>query len=712
MALPSSSPASSAADGAHAESLYRELGQSKTLMLHAAVSKFFIQESIALAGPGYPGNLLKWNSSRGSGDWPETARVYGLFPDIRAGDALETTTASRPSIKRPERPSIRPVEAQRPPPAHAGNRSGSGDKNGSGAGTPLHPEGSRPVPITPGSCNPLLGSATPVVTETSTLQTPGTEVPQASATAALMADAESPTPPGQAEGGAVTQEANGASADGLNQHIYERSALYFGPQEIGDDDPLIHNLPDGVVGRRAPANPLNSPMLAWIRGGKKKARPKVRDPKLKNNPLRGRVVVCISTTALLFWIFMWEMLYNYTSYNGRCVSPVLYPDFKLANEKQRQPYVIRYGYGGCEHNLGSLMYPRAAVGTRAGDKGWPKDLVPNGSAGASSASWDSPNSRILRHLGGLETNYIREYDEVFRLFTAMYMHGGWLHIFINLSCQIQILWIIEPDWGFWRTALLFFIGGVSGNLLSAVADPCSITVGSSGSMYALLGALIPYCVEYWKSIPRPGCILLFMIAVVIVGILTGMTGFTDNYAHMGGAVGGILWGFASITTVSACDKCTLGERMATTPPFSWCVPKKTQERLLERAKARKKEAIRRRKLQAMQKKRAGGARGKAMYAVKMRLQEEGRPPCKMSFREWVIRGLCAAGLIAFWVILFVYLLDPTLYKTYAPPGQLKFSGWLYCKCGTIVYQAPQTFGNFGRYWCFGNEKDAKFYLEA
>lgn len=72
----------------------------------------------------------------------------------------------------------------------------------------------------------------------------------------------------------------------------------------------------------------------------------------------------------------------------------------------------------------------------------------------------------------------------------------------------------------------------------------------------------------------------------VVGILTGMTGFTDNYAHMGGALAGILWGFATITTVSACDKCTLGERMATTAPFSWCVPKKTQERLLEKAKAR------------------------------------------------------------------------------------------------------------------------------
>lgn len=66
-----------------------------------------------------------------------------------------------------------------------------------------------------------------------------------------------------------------------------------------------------------------------------------------------------------------------------------------------------------------------------------------------------------------------------------------------LSCStgaLVLVLLLIQDWGFWRTALLFFVGGVSGNLLSAVADPCNITVGSSGAMYALMGALIPYCV--------------------------------------------------------------------------------------------------------------------------------------------------------------------------------------------------------------------------
>lgn len=138
------------------------------------------------------------------------------------------------------------------------------------------------------------------------------------------------------------------------------------------------------------------------------------------------------------------MIYNYTSFNGRCVSMVQYPNYKTENLADRAPMVIRYGYGACEYNLGSLSTPRVGVGTSASDKGWPTELVKNGSAGSSAASWDSPNSRILTVFGGLETNYMRNYGESWRVFTSMYLHGGFLHIGINLLCQIQSLWMLEP----------------------------------------------------------------------------------------------------------------------------------------------------------------------------------------------------------------------------------------------------------------------------
>ncbi|CDJ64140.1 rhomboid-like protease 4, putative [Eimeria necatrix] len=124
------------------------------------------------------------------------------------------------------------------------------------------------------------------------------------------------------------------------------------------------------------------------------------------------------------------------------------------------------------------------------------------------------------------------------------------------------------------------------------------------------------------------------------------------------------------------------------------------------------EAVKRRKLEIASKKKASGARGKAIRAVKLRVEEEGRPPCKMAAREWVVRISCFAALTAFWVSLFVVLLEENSYRHYEPPGQLKFEGWLYCKCGYIKYVARQTTWNLNMFWCFGNETDANFYLNA
>lgn len=53
--------------------------------------------------------------------------------------------------------------------------------------------------------------------------------------------------------------------------------------------------------------------------------------------------------------------------------------------------------------------------------------------------------------------------------------------------------MFEPDWGFWKCLLLFVVSGITGNLVSGAANPCSITVGSSGGLFGLMGAMIPYC---------------------------------------------------------------------------------------------------------------------------------------------------------------------------------------------------------------------------
>lgn len=72
-----------------------------------------------------------------------------------------------------------------------------------------------------------------------------------------------------------------------------------------------------------------------------------------------------------------------------------------------------------------------------------------------------PSGLVLYELGGLNTNAIRD-GEIYRLFWAAWMHSGWLHIIFNVLSQMQFFFMYEPDWGFWRAFLVFWIAGISG----------------------------------------------------------------------------------------------------------------------------------------------------------------------------------------------------------------------------------------------------------
>lgn len=74
-----------------------------------------------------------------------------------------------------------------------------------------------------------------------------------------------------------------------------------------------------------------------------------------------------------------------------------------------------------------------------------------------------PEPQILWDLGGLNVDRIRNNGEAFRLFWAMWMHSGWIHIGFNVLSQFQYFFMFEPDWGFWKCLTLFFIAGISGN---------------------------------------------------------------------------------------------------------------------------------------------------------------------------------------------------------------------------------------------------------
>ncbi|KAJ1610684.1 rhomboid-like membrane associated protease [Cryptosporidium canis] len=156
-----------------------------------------------------------------------------------------------------------------------------------------------------------------------------------------------------------------------------------------------------------------------------------------------------------------------------------------------------------------------------------------------------PPPQVVFDMGALDTNFIRN-GQLARLFWSFWLHTGLIHLAINLSCQIILGIILETRWVVWRYAILYFLGGISGNLASAVLDPCSISAGSSACFFALLAGIIVLLLENWRNSRWQFLYVLLVVIASLVGISLSFMSNTDNWAHIGGFVAGLLWSFASM----------------------------------------------------------------------------------------------------------------------------------------------------------------------
>nr|UPI48812.1 rhomboid serine protease type 4.1 [Babesia bovis] len=277
----------------------------------------------------------------------------------------------------------------------------------------------------------------------------------------------------------------------------------------------------------------------------------------------------------------------------------------------------------------------------------------------------------------------------------------------------------KQDWGFMRTMGLFLISGIGGNLTGAVLSPCGLTVGSSGAMYGLYGAMIPYCIEYWNTIPRPVFLFCYNIITLIIGFLMGLAPNVDNYCHIGGCVFGMLWGFATIKSVSSCDKCTIVERSLLCPLISWALPQKWKAKLRLIIVFKKDRGDRNRQKDMAQKHAVqNGVTPRRIALIKKKFERQGAPPCRMRLREWIFRITSLLMMVLLFTILGLFLSKPELYAKFKPPGEYKLSGWQTCECCFITNieklfsghrDIPAQYLNRKLFWCFNNVDDAKHF---
>ena len=149
---------------------------------------------------------------------------------------------------------------------------------------------------------------------------------------------------------------------------------------------------------------------------------------------------------------------------------------------------------------------------------------------------------MLEH-GALYAPWIVEKGEYYRLITCMFLHFGIEHVFSNMLTLIFLGDLLEKMIGKIRFLLIYFLGGLSGGLLSMarqmVIGDYAVSAGASGAVFAVMGALVFLVVRHKGRISG-----ISSERLVFMALLTLADGFVntgvDYMAHLGGMAAGFL----------------------------------------------------------------------------------------------------------------------------------------------------------------------------
>ncbi|UJR26419.1 hypothetical protein I4U23_007751 [Adineta vaga] len=138
--------------------------------------------------------------------------------------------------------------------------------------------------------------------------------------------------------------------------------------------------------------------------------------------------------------------------------------------------------------------------------------------------------------------------QIYRFFTPMFLHGGVTHLLNNLVYQALAGSLIEVKYGTKTFAICYILFGFSGNVMSALVRPETVSVGASGAVYGLLffciidNTLRIFTIKNLQDKIIQFLIMLLVIPYFVMSVFLDVdfSGRIDHAAHGGGALMGIL----------------------------------------------------------------------------------------------------------------------------------------------------------------------------
>jgi rhomboid protease GluP len=160
---------------------------------------------------------------------------------------------------------------------------------------------------------------------------------------------------------------------------------------------------------------------------------------------------------------------------------------------------------------------------------------------------DSSDPEVLHRIGALEPYAVVVQGEYWRLFTALFLHGGLLHLGFNLFALYVLGPPLERSIGTIRFVVCYLISGlasgagVMGLTLIGLVRPAQL-IGASGSIMGIVGAWAGFLMRH-RHAPHAKQRLANIVMIVAIQIAFDLsTPQVSMSAHLCGLIAGFFLG--------------------------------------------------------------------------------------------------------------------------------------------------------------------------
>ena len=162
-----------------------------------------------------------------------------------------------------------------------------------------------------------------------------------------------------------------------------------------------------------------------------------------------------------------------------------------------------------------------------------------------------PSAQLLFDLGAMAPPAVAD-GQFWRLFTAMFLHAGLLHVSLNAYFFWLFGRVVESVFGRTWMLVIFLVSGFLASVASYAFGPVlALAVGASGAISGVFGAFIAYNYRRRHLAANAANLRMALTVIVLNAFIAVVYSSIDWRAHVGGLVAGLALGYLADDAVPA-----------------------------------------------------------------------------------------------------------------------------------------------------------------